>query len=956
MAARWALAFSVAAVVALFGATTLRLAAQRGVRRVRRRGALAVAAGALAGWAFLPDMPGRLAVVAALALALAVFGAMFVERVPPRGVRLAVLTAAAVGAAAAGVRLEWTGVGALDVAGTVVLIVAVANGLRWSDTADGMAAATTTAVMAGVFALGAFGGQNALAVLAVAAAGACLGFLTYNLPPAAVVLDGDGALFLGFLGAVLAIDVQPSIGAPGNLAVPLLLLALPLLEITLVPLAQLRRRKRLGPGRRDHLAHRLQYLGLSPTTTLVVLAAAQFVLSGIAVFVGRGVLTPLVGLAAGAVMLGAITVAAAAKDVYGGEPVAGFSARLKLAVLGVVVLVVLAAAPAGLAAVNARRSVDRARALVHQAIDAARAGDASIARSRFAAAASAFDDARGTLNNPLASPGLALPVVGPNLRASRELARIGVDLARTGEQTSASVDPDRIQVVDGTVPLDEVHRVTPDLKRGARELARAVRRLDRIDQRFLLSPMGGALDKVDHELSAASRDADNAVAAARLAPAIFGGDGGRRYFLAVQNVAESRATGGIVGNWGILSSNGGKVHLDSFERIALLNPPPGQGRPLSAPKEYVDRYGGFEPTQIWQNINMSPDFPTVAGVISDQYGKATGDRVDGVLAVDPEGLAALLQLTGPVPVESWPEPITADNVVRIVLSDAYVRFPDPSRVDFLGDVAHAVVDRATSIELGNPAKIARVLGRAARDGHITLAFGHPEEEALAQRLDVAGRVPPVSSDSLLVTTQNAAANKLDYYLRRQLDYTLRLDPVAGARDARVHGRLDVRLDNTGPDSGLPQYVIGPFDSRFVAGENRSYVSVYTPLAAAGATFDGHPEPIYSGTEVGRNVYSAFLSIPARNSRTLAVNVSGIVHLDADGWYTLTLVPQPMLNPDDVTVNLEAPAGWRFAAVRGLEHEGENRATGRLRLDHTTTVRVRLAPATGDVWQRLVDGG
>ena len=263
------------------------------------------------------------------------------------------LTAAAVAAVAAGVRLEWTGVGALDVAGTVVLIVAVANALRWSDTADGMAAATTTAVMAGVFALGAFGGQNALAVLAVAVAGACLGFLTYNLPPAAVVLDGDGALFLGFLGAVLAIDVQPSIGAPGDLAVPLLLLALPLLEITLVPLGQLRRRKRLGPARRDHLAHRLRHLGLSPTTAVVVLAAAQLLLSGIAVFVGRGVLAPLAGLAAGAVIVGVITVAAAVRDVYGGEPVAGFSTRVKLAVLGVVALAVLAAVPAGLAAVNA---------------------------------------------------------------------------------------------------------------------------------------------------------------------------------------------------------------------------------------------------------------------------------------------------------------------------------------------------------------------------------------------------------------------------------------------------------------------------------------------------------------------------------------------------------------------------------------------------------------------------
>jgi hypothetical protein len=142
VAARWALAFSVAAVVVLLGATTLRFAARSGVGGVRRRGTLVVATGALVGGLFLPDVPGRLAVVAALALALVVLGTIFVERVPPRGGRLALLAAAAIAAVAAGVRLEWTGVGALDVAGTVVLIVAVANALRWSDTADGMAAAT----------------------------------------------------------------------------------------------------------------------------------------------------------------------------------------------------------------------------------------------------------------------------------------------------------------------------------------------------------------------------------------------------------------------------------------------------------------------------------------------------------------------------------------------------------------------------------------------------------------------------------------------------------------------------------------------------------------------------------------------------------------------------------------------------------------------------------------------
>ena len=50
--------------------------------------------------------------------------------------------------------------------------------------------------------------------------------------------------------------------------------------------------------------------------------------------------------------------------------------------------------------------------------------------------------------------------------------------------------------------------------------------------------------------------------------------------------------------------------------------------------------------------------------------------VDGVMSVDPEGLAALLRLTGGVDVADWPETITADNVVDVTLRDAYLKYPE----------------------------------------------------------------------------------------------------------------------------------------------------------------------------------------------------------------------------------------------------------------------------------------
>ncbi len=51
----------------------------------------------------------------------------------------------------------------------------------------------------------------------------------------------------------------------------------------------------------------------------------------------------------------------------------------------------------------------------------------------------------------------------------------------------------------------------------------------------------------------------------------------------------------------------------------------------------------------------------------------------------------------------------------------------------------------------------------------------------------------------------------------RVEYRVRLDPDPGATTARVTARLTIRLNNTAPDSGLPQIVIGPYTSAFVAG-------------------------------------------------------------------------------------------------------------------------------------------
>ena len=471
--------------------------------------------------------------------------------------------------------------------------------------------------------------------------------------------------------------------------------------------------------------------------------------------------------------------------------------------------------------------------------------------------------------------------------------------------------------------------------------------------------MRDAINKIRSQLAQADHEATRAAAAAALAPAIFGGDGPRTYLLIVQNNAEARATGGFIGSYAIMTAQHGKVQVGPVMRDkvwnnavrALANPL------LSAPADYLARYTQFLPTTTLQNVNMSPDFPSVAQALMSLAPQVGLPQVDGVLSVDPVGLAALLELTGPVTVSSWPTPIDSGNVVNITLRDAYAAYEEtPERADFLGDVAEAAVHQATTGKLGKPAQVAKVLGKAAHHGHFILAFTRPTEERLAKQLGVAGEMAPVRSDAIAITTSNASGNKLDYYLDRTVNYRVSLQPNPGDTAAQASATLGVKLHNTAPDAGLPAGVIGPFDARFVAGEYRTFLSLYSPLSFASASVGGKAAGVAPGVERGRNVFSRFSDLAAKSSETMTAHLLGQVKLD-HGWYSLEIRHQPTLNADRVRVSVEVPNGWRIDHVQKMELVSTRRASASLTLEQTTTLRVHVVRQIGtwNLWDRLEAG-
>ena len=110
--------------------------------------------------------------------------------------------------------------------------------------------------------------------LAAALAGSAVGFLIYNFSPASSFMGDMGALVLGFVLAVLGIKLKFTSPPDVTWMVPLLVLALPLFDISLVVFTRIMEGRSPGQAGKDHTSHRLMSLGLSQRWTLFVLYSA----------------------------------------------------------------------------------------------------------------------------------------------------------------------------------------------------------------------------------------------------------------------------------------------------------------------------------------------------------------------------------------------------------------------------------------------------------------------------------------------------------------------------------------------------------------------------------------------------------------------------------------------------------------------------------------------------------
>jgi hypothetical protein len=380
-----------------------------------------------------------------------------------------------------------------------------------------------------------------------------------------------------------------------------------------------------------------------------------------------------------------------------------------------------------------------------------------------------------------------------------------------------------------------------------------------------------------------------------IAPSILASPKPLKYLVAIQNSAEARGTGGILGAYAIVEFYKGSIKVVKTGSNEPLYGTSLKKIPVKVPDEFLRLYG-HNPAII-QNSNLSPHFPYGAKIWLGLWKKEFGEDLDGVIAVDPTALSYVLRSTGPITLADG-EQLTSENVVAETLKVAYKRYENDNkaRKQHLVDIMDAVVARLNS---GGYSKIK--MAQALRDGitanRILIYSANQEVQAKLSKVRLGGFMSTEPNNEFRAAIQNIDAGKLDYYLDRSV--VIEGQSCERVRETQVKVRVTNTLKNA---EGLSAYVLTRADkgkpASLVPGSHRFKVFIYGPVSAKLVSVSRENRIADLGgasTERKRPIYVVDVDLAPGESEELLANFSG-------GTGKISFVDQPLVRATRVSIS------------------------------------------------------
>lgn len=182
----------------------------------------------------------------------------------------------------------WVNLGLLAIPFSLFWYLGMVNAINFADGLDGLVAGITVIASATMIVVSLSHSQYIVAITMCALAGAAAGFLPYNYHPARIFMGDGGALFIGFVLASAAVMGTEKKAVAISLIIPLVVLALPILDTAAAIIRRVRSRAPVFTADRSHVHHQLLDLGLSQRQAVNLIYALCGILGAIAIALSGG--------------------------------------------------------------------------------------------------------------------------------------------------------------------------------------------------------------------------------------------------------------------------------------------------------------------------------------------------------------------------------------------------------------------------------------------------------------------------------------------------------------------------------------------------------------------------------------------------------------------------------------------------------------------------------------------
>jgi hypothetical protein len=471
-----------------------------------------------------------------------------------------------------------------------------------------------------------------------------------------------------------------------------------------------------------------------------------------------------------------------------------------------------------------QRELEAGKASLTQANTKRDAGLVTEALAHFVAAKGQFV-AAGQLadNSRLLRDVEALPGVG-NLAQSRHtavdgIAEMGAAISDAGQELSdlyaqfikptASGQPSRnvLAVLDQIQP--SVVKIRGDLQRAQTDASQ-------VDAAVIPAGQQATFLKARGTITSALAGLDEFDRLVPVLHEVLGGSGARTYLIEQVNPAELRAGGGFIGTYSLVRADQGTLTLiKSGSASELANPRPLPGQPGFIPQP--SPYHEVIPDISWSFLdsNIFPDFSSNAKAALGFVQPRLGTNIDGVISIDYNAVAKMLELTGPLLVPGYGLTVDASSFIpQIIQRD----IGDSSHYAIVSALARPLMERVSTLPPDRWPALIGALNVLAAERHLQVYLNNDLAEKEIDRVGWSGSVNPIGAqDYMMEVESNYGGSKANYWVSRH--YTV----VLTRAGPWLHHKVTIDLVNATPcGSNVRTYY--RVNVRLYLGANASSVS------------------------------------------------------------------------------------------------------------------------------------